>query len=225
MKLLLIRHGDPDYARDALTPKGYAEAQLLAEALAHVPMDEIYVSPMGRAQLTAQYTLQKIGLEATTLDWLAELNGNYRDSSWCWSLPPAEVMARPEPYSASDWPRQTDYGEHMAEVVRPFYAQFDELMRWHGYAREGFRYRVLRPNMATLAFFCHGGVILTLLGHLLQVPIPVAYAQFWVDTASITSIGFDEYGGYAACRLLAWNDTSHLAPLRGPIHAQPYPRR
>ena len=34
MKLLLIRHGDPDYERDSLTEKGHKEAALLAERIA-----------------------------------------------------------------------------------------------------------------------------------------------------------------------------------------------
>ena len=33
MKLLLIRHGDPDYTIDSLTEKGHREAQLLAEKM------------------------------------------------------------------------------------------------------------------------------------------------------------------------------------------------
>ena len=37
MKILLIRHGDPDYTIDSLTEKGQKEAQLLAERIA--PMD------------------------------------------------------------------------------------------------------------------------------------------------------------------------------------------
>jgi len=225
MKLLLIRHADPDYAYDALTPKGHAEARLLAEYLSRVPLDEIYVSPMGRAQLTAGYTLERLGREGLTLDWLAELDGNYRERLWSWGLPPTEALARSEPYGVRSWPREIVYGEHMAEVVAPFYARFDALLRLHGYAREGYRYRVLRDaeDRRTLAFFCHGGVILTLLAHLLQVAVPVAYAQFWVDTASISAVGLGARDGYAAARLLAFNDIGHLAPLRGPIHAQPYP--
>ena len=37
MKLLIIRHGDPDYTIDSLTEKGHREAEMLAERIA--PMD------------------------------------------------------------------------------------------------------------------------------------------------------------------------------------------
>ena len=33
MKLLLIRHGEPDYTIDSLTEKGWKEAELLAERI------------------------------------------------------------------------------------------------------------------------------------------------------------------------------------------------
>ena len=34
MKLLIVRHGDPDYAIDSLTETGWAEAELLSHRLA-----------------------------------------------------------------------------------------------------------------------------------------------------------------------------------------------
>ena len=33
MRLLFIRHGDPDYEHDSLTPKGEREAELLADKM------------------------------------------------------------------------------------------------------------------------------------------------------------------------------------------------
>ena len=57
MKLFIIRHGDPDYTIDSLTEKGRKEAALLAERLKNVKIDHFYVSPLGRAQATAKYTL------------------------------------------------------------------------------------------------------------------------------------------------------------------------
>ena len=47
MKLLIIRHGDPDYERDSLTEKGWREAAYLAERMAATDVKECYVSPLG----------------------------------------------------------------------------------------------------------------------------------------------------------------------------------
>ena len=38
MRILIIRHGDPDYENDTLTEKGHREASLLAEKLKHEKM-------------------------------------------------------------------------------------------------------------------------------------------------------------------------------------------
>ena len=47
MKLLIIRHADPDYAVDSLTPAGWREAALLADRLENTAITKIYCSPWG----------------------------------------------------------------------------------------------------------------------------------------------------------------------------------
>ena len=72
MKLVFIRHGDPDYSIDSLTPRGWKEAEALAARVAQWEVDDFYVSPLGRAQDTAKVSLDAIGRTAETLDWLRE---------------------------------------------------------------------------------------------------------------------------------------------------------
>ena len=59
MKLLFIRHGDPDYTIDSLTEKGWKEAEFLSEKIAALDVRDFYVSPLGRAKDTASCTLRK----------------------------------------------------------------------------------------------------------------------------------------------------------------------
>ena len=75
MKLLFIRHGDPDYTIDSLTEKGWKEAEFLSEKIAALDVRDFYVSPLGRAKDTASCTLKKNGRTATECKWL-------RESSW-----------------------------------------------------------------------------------------------------------------------------------------------
>ena len=70
MKILIIRHGEPDYSIDSLTEKGWREAELLSRRLAPLGIRDFYVSPLGRAQDTARPTLEKTGKKAETLPWL-----------------------------------------------------------------------------------------------------------------------------------------------------------
>ena len=45
MKILIIRHGDPNYAIDSLTEKGVREATLLAKYLKNRDIKAFYLSP------------------------------------------------------------------------------------------------------------------------------------------------------------------------------------
>lgn len=69
MRILLIRHGDPDYVNDTLTEKGRREAALLAKRAVSMNMGECYKSPLGRAKDTATPCLEVTGKTAEILDW------------------------------------------------------------------------------------------------------------------------------------------------------------
>ena len=78
MRILIIRHGDPDYSIDSLTEKGWREAGLLAPRMLKEHITAFYTSPLGRAQDTAKPTLDLYEKETgsrpeiKTLDWLHE---------------------------------------------------------------------------------------------------------------------------------------------------------
>ncbi len=63
MKLLIIRHGDPDYEHDSVTEKGKREVELLGQRLAKENITKIYCSPLGRARATAAPTCRLTGME------------------------------------------------------------------------------------------------------------------------------------------------------------------
>ena len=75
MKLLIIRHGDPDYSIDSLTEKGRIEAELLKKRLVKQDIKDFYCSPLGRAKATAAPTLAAFGKEAEICPWLEEFSG------------------------------------------------------------------------------------------------------------------------------------------------------
>ena len=53
MKILFVRHGDPDYSIDSLTETGWKEAKLVSNRLTQLDVKNFYCSPMGRARDTA----------------------------------------------------------------------------------------------------------------------------------------------------------------------------
>lgn len=219
MRILIIRHGDPDYTIDSLTEKGKREAELLALRLEKENIDKIYVSPLGRARDTAEYTLRKKGMEATVCDWLQEFPIHIRrpempdGKKHCiWDWLPADWTVRENFYSAEKW---TDEPEFKKAGVREEYdrvtKEFDKLLAAHGYEREGKYYRAERSNSDTIALFCHFGLECVLLSHLMSIsPMPLWHG-FCAAPTSVTTIYTEERRqGIASFRACGFGDVSHL---------------
>jgi probable phosphoglycerate mutase len=72
MRLIIIRHCEPDYEHNTLTDKGWIEASSLTKRLLNEKIDYVYVSPLGRAKDTAKEYLEKTNHSYEILDWLKE---------------------------------------------------------------------------------------------------------------------------------------------------------
>ena len=72
MILFYVRHGDPIYSPDQLTPLGHRQAESVAKRLALFGVDEIYSSTSTRAMQTAQPTCEILGLKPEIADWTSE---------------------------------------------------------------------------------------------------------------------------------------------------------
>ncbi len=216
MKILIIRHGDPDYEHDALTDKGVREAKLLCERLLKENPHKIYVSPLGRAQQTASYYLEKTGKEAITKPWLKEFFYvmKHKDGSEGipWDLYPAFIAENPELLDKDKW-ADTDYmksgciKERYSEVI----TAFDELLKENGYERNGLNYKANNSNENTLMFFCHFGLECVLLSHLINVSPVCLWQGLCAAPTSVTTLYTEEREkGIAYFRCASFGDISHL---------------
>jgi probable phosphoglycerate mutase len=209
MEIILIRHGDPDYANDTLTPKGHEEAKRLAEFLTDVPIDAIFQSPNGRARHTCEYTARIKGIEPVTLEWLREV-GIMRGDLYLWNAPGTLFL------SGSSLPSYEDCLEPhgaMPEGKAQFdrvSRGFDEIMASFGYVKSGHLYRVENSNDKTIAFFSHHGVIVTLLSYLLHWPLPLAFVHCRIDPTGLTRLEMAEHEGFAQPKMIAFNCLAHL---------------
>lgn len=61
MRLIFIRHGEPDYSVDGLTENGFREAEALAKRVAEWQVDKVFCSPYGRAVETMLPSLRSLG--------------------------------------------------------------------------------------------------------------------------------------------------------------------
>lgn len=218
MRLLIIRHGDPDYERDSLTEKGWREAGLLADRMAKLEVKRFYVSPLGRARDTASLTLQKMNRTAVVHDWLEEFSPriNRPDTdqrkTLAWDWLPEDWTAEGAYFLRDKWPeteimKEGKVGEAYDRVIRGF----DALLAEHGYVRQGELYRAERPNRDTIVFFCHFGVECVLLSRLMNVsPMILWHHTCALPTAVTTVITEERRRGKASFRVNAFGDISHL---------------
>lgn len=228
MKILLIRHGDPDYAHDSLTEKGRREAALLAERMAKVPVKDFYVSPLGRARVTASYTLEKVKKEAKVLDWLEEFKAQvdpleteelrkaYVDVDYrpriVWDMMPGYWTEHPEYFSNEGWKTSEVAAHSDMEKRYAWVAEgLDRLLASYGYEREGSHYRVEQGNEDTIAIYCHFGVSCVILSHLWGISPFILWHSLAMAPTSVTELVTEErQKGSVFFRSTVIGDVSHL---------------
>lgn len=218
MRLMIIRHADPDYKKDSLTPQGWREAELLAGRISKLTVSGFYVSPLGRARDTALPTLRKMGRTAVECEWLREFRPTIHrpdvkdKEKIAWDWLPQDWMREDAFYRYDLWDgveimRSAGIPEEYGWVTE----SFDALLGQHGYVREGRLYRAERANRDTLVFFCHFGVECVLLSHLMNVSPMILWHHFCAAPSSVTTAYTEERReGIAAFRVSSFGDISHL---------------
>jgi len=223
VKLLIIRHADPDYSIDSLTEKGWREAELLSERLLRTDIKAFYVSPLGRARDTASLTLKKLGREGDeiTCDWLREFPCNVKrpdcsgGTSVAWDWLPGDWTHCEEFFDRKKWLENTIMkGAGVDAEYHRVTEALDALLEKHGYRHitdNGNLYEVLAPNNDMVALFCHFGVECVLLSHLLGVSPMILWHGMCAAPSSVTTVVTEERRkGLASFRVSAFGDTSHL---------------
>ncbi len=215
MKILIVRHGDPDYEHDCLTEQGKVEAKLLAERMKNVKADYCYVSPLGRAKETAAYCLENMGMQAEEKEWLREFAPKVQHTgklnvSWDWL--PSEWMNMPHAFDFDRWPEYPALeAAHVKEERDWVYAEFDKLLRKHGYQKEGKFFRAVSPSNDTIVLFCHYGLEAVLLSYLLNLsPFVMWHAMMAAPTSVTTVVTEERRPGIAQFRMSSFGDVSHL---------------
>lgn len=216
MRLYIIRHADPDYPNNTITAAGHLEAQALADRMARQGLDRIYTSPVARARITAEYTARLMAMPLHVEDWTAELpwQMEYEDFGRisAWDLPGEVIRGGKKVPTHDNWHelppiRKLELREKFDTVKH----NSDEFLERHGYQREGGCYRRVRPHRERIAVFCHGGFGIAWIAHLLEIPLTLVWADFWLPPSSVTTILFDERSEkYAVPRCIGLGDVSHL---------------
>jgi len=217
MRLYIIRHADPDYQNDTITPEGHLEAQALAERMRREGLDKIFCSPMGRAIATMKYTAEALGMDYKILDWAHEIEELwFENTPWgpmvAWDIPGEVIRGYDSMPNHITWMNQEFLARtKAAEIFENIRKKSDEFLKELGYERIGGRYRIIKRNSDKVAVFCHNGFGLTWLAHLLGIPLSLMWTGFWLAPTSVTVVLFDERSDeWAVPRCLHLGDVSHL---------------
>lgn len=217
MKIIFIRHGNPNYKLDCLTELGHKQAETAAAELCKMGIQRIYSSPNGRAIETAQHTAEKISLEVNICEFIREIN---------WAPKNPEL-----PYSdGNPWERAFKYlslgrslsdnnwkeSELFKDTFTPesfdaLAAGLDEWLSSIGIKREGYYYRIDNPKYDTVAVFCHGGSFAATIAHMFNMPLPLTLLTIPFDQTGISVVEFKRNGdNLIAPRLCMAGNVKHL---------------
>lgn len=235
MRLVFVRHCEPNYEIDSLTPKGWEEAKLLSKRVLGWKVDDFYESPLGRAHDTAKVCLdlrKENGLnhDVTVLPWLKEFYYQLKmpvtgEDAMCWDLMPSYFNGNKELHDKDSW---CDAPLMASGDIRSEYehvtGKFDELLKGYGYERlpDG-TYKVNEHNDKTIVLFCHFGVTSLLTGHLTGIAPTCLWQGFFMAPSSVTIIGSEErQQGIASFRVQEFGSVTHLTTNNEPVSSSGY---
>lgn len=221
MILYYIRHGDPIYNPDQLTPLGHRQAEAVAKRVTLHGVDRIFASTSNRAMQTAQPTCEMLKKEMVMVDFANESHAwdalsipNHEGSLlWIDSIPKYREL-----FSTRE---MTELGQKWYEhpEVKGFDFQsklqwiYDEIDRWLlslGFEHKDGRFRIVEPNGERIALFAHAGFGGLFISYLLDIPYPKFVSQFDMCHTGMTVIEFQELGEYAVPRILTYSSDSHI---------------
>lgn len=223
MLLYIVRHGEPDYSTDTLTELGQRQAEAVSVRMEGSKIEEIFCSPMGRAQQTAAPTAARLGLPVTIEPWAEELGKEsqtpYPDGKMKNIFMVPTMLLASQENCAMDM--ETSFSQCPGLCENGFQSRFeyisngiDSLIERHGYRRndKGF-YQAVDPNQGRIALFCHAGMTRVAVSHIFNLPYQMIGSRFQAWFTGVTAILFPEdaeAGSEVAPRLICYGDIGHL---------------
>ena len=224
MYLFFVRHGQPDYDRDAITEYGKAEAQALSGRFALLGLDKIYSSTMGRAMMTADFTAKELGLPVNGVDFAREDlaikdfavktdDGIYR---WCFLVKKIisefrseEVKKLGDKWYDSPLFADTNFKNGVLRVKKAVTGFMDEL--GYRYDEKRGTYAAVKHIYDRVALFAHEGFFMIFASCLLNIPYPVVSTMFQrMSTSTVTVFRIDDEGENLLPQICQYGNDSHI---------------
>lgn len=220
MRLVFIRHGEPDYENDCLTELGKEQAEKVSVRLLKENIDVVYSSDMGRAKQTADPFSKLSGKTVNEIGFMREIRYGKEEALYESGHPwnsADQMMEDGIDLRDPSW-RDNQYFTDNTAVTDVDYIvhNADVWLKTLGYEREGLYYRCKREDdkQFTVAVFCHGGSTTAFLSHVMNQQFPYMCATFHISHTGITVIRFNREPGSLAMPILELaNDDRHLNTL------------
>ncbi|MBR3057203.1 MAG: histidine phosphatase family protein [Clostridiales bacterium] len=230
MRLIIVRHGDPDYENDCLTELGHRQAEIAAQRLLQEQISEIYSSSCGRAIETAEAFSKASGIQKIDiLDFMKEIRFG-REEHLYTELNPwygvDDMIQEGWDLRDPDWREHPIYKENTATVdVDQIAKATDTWLQTLGYEREGLYYRNTNAvtEEKTIALFCHGGSETAMLSHIYNLPFPFLCGTIHMPHTAISILRFDKRPGSLNQPILELlSDATHLRQMKEGIRVSEY---
>lgn len=220
MLLFYIRHGDPIYEPDSLTPLGMRQAEAVAKRLSLYGIDRIYSSTSNRAIQTAKPSCELMKKDMETLDFANEDHAwkeftMEKDGKRMWLFQDCETKTLFADNSVISlghrWyehPLLTKYKQGIDRIYNESFSFFETLGYEH--IRNTGKYKVKKACDERIALFGHQGFGLAFLSVVLDIPYPIVANHFDVCHTGMTVIEFKEEDGYAIPKILTLSSDAHL---------------
>ena len=223
MLFFYVRHADPIYDPDSITPLGERQAEAVAKRLALYGLDEIYASTSNRAKLTAKPTSELLKKEIRELDFANEshawetltiITKKNNQRTFIFHSKEAKEAFRTEEVRAlgEQWYKYPafdgyPYKEGMERIRRESDAFFESLGYLH---LGGGKYECIAPTDKRVALFAHQGFGMAFLPTVIGIPYPEFATRFDISHSSITVIEFKNEDGFAYPKILTLSNDSHI---------------
>lgn len=223
MLFFYIRHGDPIYDPDQLTPLGHRQAEAVAKRLALFGVDRIFASSSNRAKQTAQPTCELVKKDMTVLDWCneghawQELTVKLANGGRRWLFHDADsrkLLVEPSLRALGEsWHTHPAFAQYHFEKglarIRENADAFFEALGYKHIPGTG-AYEVIKASDERVALFAHQGFGIAFLSCLLDIDYPNFCMHFDMSHTGMTAIEFKQEGGIAIPKVMTLASDSHL---------------
>ncbi|MBR5135350.1 MAG: histidine phosphatase family protein [Clostridia bacterium] len=218
-----IRHGDPIYNPDSLTPRGQLQAEAVAKRFGVHGLDRVFSSDSNRAVMTAKPTCELLNLPLTQLPWCNEnrpwerMCVFYEDGrrEYVFEDPASRILFASDEFVRLGY----DWGTHdtfkdttIPACLEEIRRDSDEFFASLGYRRDPEKHAYIpeNPTDERIALFAHQAFGMAFLSCVLDIPYPQFCTRFDMGHTGVTAIEFREQNGLVIPRVLQLSNDSHL---------------